>query len=139
LRPKVEQLLHGAVLDIEAAGVGARPGGTDASAEAYPARTVGDVVNHVAGSLGRGGLGVGPIRHGLVSFFKVLGLRQSRPDGSVKKSLRGVAKRNAQGGKLGGDLQGAPIFCLRVPAGTLSQAIKKAGWSQRVNPTEESA
>ena len=110
MRPKVEQLLHGAVLDIEAAGVGARPGGTDASAEAYPARTVGDVVNHVAGSLGRGGLGVGPIRHGLVSFFKVLGLRQSRPDGTRQEVPFSRSGANRASRIIGGDLQGEPIF-----------------------------
>jgi hypothetical protein len=50
----------------------------------------------------------------VVSFFKFIGLRQSRPDGSGKKSLGAGAKRNAQVGKLG-ETSGGTDFLLARP------------------------
>jgi len=51
----------------------------------------------------------------VVSFFSFIGLRPSRPDGEQKKSLGAGAKRNAQRGKIGGDLQGGTDFLLARP------------------------
>jgi hypothetical protein len=57
-------------------------------------------------------------------LFRFIGSRPSRPDGRAKKVLlsRGEAQRARR--KIGGDLQGEPIFCLRVPAGTLACYLK---------------
>src|SRR5665213_1992243 len=64
-------------------------------------------------------------------LFKFIWLRQSRPDGERKKVPRSQGEAQRAMRKIGGNLQGEPIFCLRGPAGTLSQAIKKGAWRNR--------
>lgn len=76
---------HNFDLDIEALAVSVRPSCTDASPDGFAAFAVADMVNDVAGRVGRGGLVVGGITHGMISFFKFVGLRQSRPDGEQTK------------------------------------------------------
>jgi len=72
-------------LNIEALAVLVRPRCTDASPDGIAALAFADMVNDVAGSLGSGGLIIVRISHGSL-LFKFIRLRQSRPDGTAKKS-----------------------------------------------------
>jgi hypothetical protein len=64
------------------------------------------MMNDVAGRVGRGGLLVIGISHGVVSFVSSSGCANRGLMVSEKKSLGAGAKRNAQRGKLGETFRG---------------------------------
>ena len=101
-------------LDIEAVAVLVRPSCTDASPDGFAAFAVADVVNDVAGRVGRGGLVVVGISHGKVSFLSSSGCANRGLMVREKKSLGAGAKRNAQA-KNWGRPSGGTDFLLARP------------------------
>jgi hypothetical protein len=80
--------------DVLGLAVFVRPSTANARPESFAAFAVADMIGDVSRCFGSG-LVVGGISHGKSPFLS-FGLRQSRPDGTKKKSLSAGAKRTGQ-------------------------------------------
>ncbi len=95
--------------------------------DAFLAFAVAHLISCVGGGFGSG---VGIVRHGILLrlFF---GPRPSRPDGTGKEA-ESVRERQRPGKlKIGGDLQGEPIFCL--PARRRLHGARQSGRGVRTD------